>query len=83
MKKRSVVYLIVGIFILVIGASVWYMFRYRSCLKHIFYVPPREQSEIGGGYSGLEPIADKGDYYHFNFQEFRASDEAMRACIWK
>lgn len=72
----------VGFLILVAGG--WYIYRYRSCLKQVNYVPPREQSKIGGGFSGLRALAeitDKGDYYRFNFREFRTSDEALRVCM--
>ena len=83
MKKQHIIYLVVGILVLLIGAGGWYIFRYRSCLKKIHYTPPREQAEIGGGFSGVKRVADKGDYYRFYDQQFRTSDEAIRACIWK
>lgn len=83
MKKQHIIYLIVGIATLIILAGGWYAHKYRSCLKQINYVPPREQAETGGGFSGLRRVANKGDYYQFSFQQFRTSDEAMRACIWK
>ena len=83
MKKRQIIYLVVGIVILILIAGGWYMLRYRSCIKKIYYTPPREQSETGGGFSGLRRVNDKGDYYRFYDQQFRTSDEAIRACIWK
>lgn len=83
MKKQHIIYLISGVAILVIAAAGLYTFRYRSCLKQINYVPPREQGVTGGGFSGLRRVANKGDYYRFDFREFRTSDDAMRACIWK
>lgn len=83
MKKQHIIYLISGVAILVIAVVGWYALKYRSCLKQVNYVPPREQGATGGGFSGLRRVDDKGDYYRFNFQSFRTSDEALRACIWK
>ena len=83
MKKQHTIYLVVGIAALIITTGGLYAYKYRSCLKLINYIPPREQEEVGGGFSGLHRVADKGDYYRFGFQEFRTSDEALRACVWK
>ncbi len=83
MKKQYIFYLVIGIVVIILGVGGWYAYKYRSCLKQINYVPPREQNEIGGGFSGLRREDDKGDYYRFSFQEFRTSDEAIRACMWK
>ncbi|OGG47014.1 hypothetical protein A2671_00530 [Candidatus Kaiserbacteria bacterium RIFCSPHIGHO2_01_FULL_49_13] len=83
MKKQAITKLFIGIVAILLIAGGWYVFKYRSCIKQINYVPPREQSMTGGGLSGLKPITDKGDYYRFDFREFRTSNEALRACIWK
>ena len=91
MKKQYIIYLVVGIIILILVAGGWYMFRYRSCLKNISYVPPREQEEVvDGGFSGLGlkrvvGHPDKGDYYSFDFglHKFKTSEDAIRACMWK
>jgi len=83
MSKQNILKLGIGVIILVLISVGWYVFRYRSCLKQINYIPPREQSETGGGFSGLRKVTDKGDYYRFGSQEFRTSDEALRACIWR
>ncbi|GEM_PF-3043151 len=83
MKKYYILYLVSGIMILILVIGGWYAFRYHLCLKQVNYVPPREQSETGGGLSGLRPITDKGDYYRFDFREFKTLDETLHACIWK
>ncbi|MFH1170751.1 MAG: hypothetical protein V1704_04300 [Candidatus Vogelbacteria bacterium] len=83
MKKQTIYYLVIGIATIIIITGGWYAYKYRSCLKQINYIPPREQNEMGGGFSGLRRVDDKGDYYRFSFQQFRTSDEATRACIWK
>lgn len=83
MKKQTILYLVAGIVALILIAGGWYAYKFRGCMKKVSYVPPREQGETGGGFSGLRRVTDKGDYYRFNFQEFRTSDEALRACIWK
>lgn len=89
MKKQYIIYLIVGIVALALIGGGWYAYKFRECVKGVSYVPPREQREIGGGLSGLQPIPDKGDYYRFHYKydidlrEFKTSDDAMRACIWK
>ena len=83
MKKQNIFYLIVGIVALILIAVGWYVYKYRDCIKKVSYVPPREQKSVF-----LDPLrglrqGDKGDYYVFDSREFRTSDEAMRACIWK
>jgi len=83
MKKQYIIYLVVGAMILFLVAGGWYIFKYRGCLKMVNYIPSREQGGIGGGFSGLQRVADKGDYYRFYGQEYKTSNDAMRACIWK
>ncbi len=87
MKKQNF-YLVAGILALILIAGGWYMYKYRSCLKQINYVPPREQGKTDGGFygSGLQRISgapDNGDYYRFEFREFKTSEDAIRACVWK
>lgn len=83
MKKTTILYLIIGVVILIFTIGGFYIYKFRECVKKISYVPPREQNATGGGFSGFLQVDDKGDYYRFNFQSFRTSDEALRACIWK
>jgi len=84
MKKQHVIYLIVSVLVIILFAGGWYLIRYKSCLKKIIYIPPREQKETGGGFYGsLRGSSDKGDYYSLGGMKFKTSDDAMRACIWK
>ena len=91
MKKQHIFYLVFGIATLLLIAGGLYVYKFRECVKKVSYIPPREQGEIVvGGFSGLglKRIAghpDKGDYYSFDFglHKFKASEDAMRACIWK
>jgi len=75
-------YLIFGIVALIIFAVGWYAYKYRSCLKQINYIPPREARDLGDGFYGALHSVDTGDYVFFS-QKFKTSDDALRACIWK
>lgn len=76
-------YLFISVAILILIAGGLYTYKYRNCLKQLSYIPPREQIETGGGLSGLQRIADKGNYYRIYGAEFRTFDDAMSACMWK
>lgn len=85
MKKQYITYLLVGIVAIILVAGGLYAYRYRSCLKRINYIPPREGTEPNPSVTrGLRyKSVDKGDYYIFYGKEFRTSGEAIRACIWR
>ena len=88
MKKNHIFYLIIGILVVTLVVGGFYVYKFRECVKKVSYEPPREQGETIGGFSGLRRVvgvADKGDYYSFDFgwQKFKTSDDAIRACIWK
>ncbi len=73
--KLTIVIVVLVLFVLGVYAN-----KYSKCLKDIIYVPPREQIESG---SGFYRVSDKGDYYSFFGRNYKTSDDAVRACIWK
>lgn len=84
MKKHHILYLVAGIAIFGLIAGGLYAYKFRECVRKVSYVPPREQQGIIGG-SGylLGRVTDKGDYYKFMGQEFKTSEDAIGACIWR
>jgi hypothetical protein len=83
-KKLSLFYLIAIIIVIIFLAGGWYLYKYRTCVKMINYIPPREEKNTGFGLSSFAgDIANKGDYYRFDIHNFKTSNDAMRACIWK
>jgi hypothetical protein len=83
MKKHHIIYLVVGIIILILFAGGWYAYKYRECVKKVSYVPSGEHRKTGGYLFDKYQILDNGDYYIFDLREFKTSEDAMRACIWK
>lgn len=82
-KKAIFFYLAIGIVAIILLVGGWYIYKYRGCTKMINYIPPREGKNAGSGVFGAVYSLDKGDYYRFDSLNFKTSNDAMRACIWK
>jgi len=83
MKKQTIFYFVVGVAILGLIAGGLYAYKFRGCVKKVYYQPPREGSVPNPNLSGLQRVVDKGDYYEFMGLKFKTSEDAIRACIWK
>ena len=84
MKKQTIFYLVVGVVVIILIVGGLYIYKYRGCVKKVFYQPPREGSIPNPNQrSGVQFVVDKGDYYQFMSLKYKTSEDAIRACIWK
>lgn len=83
MKKQTIFYFVAGVAIFSLITGGLYAYKFRGCVKKVFYVPPREGSLPNSNLSGLQHVVDKGDYYKFMGLQFKTSEDAIRACVWK
>ena len=77
------IFALVTVLIMGVIFGGWYIYKTRTCVKNIVYIPSREGRDAGSGFYGALNSIDKGDYYQFGIQKFKTSGDAMRACIWE